>query len=114
LPSRVLPDPLMPTAVKVARFALDKPVNTRGPHQPFHLSPWTKFCHVSTFCMPACAPSFLQCKALVNEGAVMGSTPAEVVQKCDITFAMLSDPEAALQASTVHTCRFCACGEGIL
>lgn len=38
-----------------------------------------------------------KCAALVSEGAVMGATPAEVVQKCDITFAMLADPEAALQ-----------------
>lgn len=36
-----------------------------------------------------------QCDELVAEGAVLGKTPAEVVQACDITFAMLADPAAA-------------------
>jgi 3-hydroxyisobutyrate dehydrogenase-like beta-hydroxyacid dehydrogenase len=38
-----------------------------------------------------------QCDALVAEGAVRADTPAEVVQQCDITIAMLADPEAALK-----------------
>lgn len=36
-----------------------------------------------------------QCDELVAEGAVLGQTPAEVVQACEITFAMLADPAAA-------------------
>ncbi|GAX77645.1 hypothetical protein CEUSTIGMA_g5088.t1 [Chlamydomonas eustigma] len=35
--------------------------------------------------------------ALVSEGALLGSSPADVVSKCSITFAMLGDPDAALQ-----------------
>jgi glyoxylate/succinic semialdehyde reductase len=35
--------------------------------------------------------------ALVSEGALLGASPADVVSKCSITFAMLGDPEAALQ-----------------
>ncbi len=42
-------------------------------------------------------PSMLQCQALVAEGAILGESPAAVVAKCDITFGMLSDPDAALQ-----------------
>ncbi|KAG1673672.1 hypothetical protein FOA52_010540 [Chlamydomonas sp. UWO 241] len=38
-----------------------------------------------------------KCSALVSEGAIEGASPAEVVAQCDITFAMLSDPEAAIQ-----------------
>jgi hypothetical protein len=41
----------------------------------------------------------MQCDELVAEGAIAERTPAELVQKCDITFAMLSDPAAALQVS---------------
>jgi len=40
-----------------------------------------------------------KCAELVKEGAIAASTPAEVVQKCDVTFAMLADPSAALQAA---------------
>lgn len=40
-----------------------------------------------------------KCEQLVAEGAVAASTPAEVVQQCDITFAMLADPDAALKAA---------------
>jgi hypothetical protein len=36
-----------------------------------------------------------KCDELVSEGAVLGSTPAEVVQACDVTYAMLADPAAA-------------------
>jgi 3-hydroxyisobutyrate dehydrogenase-like beta-hydroxyacid dehydrogenase len=39
----------------------------------------------------------LQCDQLVAEGAIAAATPAEVVQQCDITFAMLADPEAAIK-----------------
>lgn len=38
----------------------------------------------------------LQCNELVEFGASIGETPAEVVKKCKITIAMLSDPAAAL------------------
>ena len=33
-------------------------------------------------------------------GASVGETPAEVVKKCKITIAMLSDPAAALSVNT--------------
>ncbi|KAG2432149.1 hypothetical protein HXX76_009072 [Chlamydomonas incerta] len=39
-----------------------------------------------------------KCQTLVSEGAKMAETPAAVVSSCDITFAMLADPEAALAA----------------
>ena len=38
----------------------------------------------------------MQCAALVSEGAIQCASAAECVAKSDITFAMLSDPEAAL------------------
>lgn len=47
-----------------------------------------------------CAAVRLQCDQLVAEGAVAASTPAEVVQQCDITFAMLADPDAALKVNS--------------
>jgi glyoxylate/succinic semialdehyde reductase len=37
-----------------------------------------------------------RCEELVEQGASMGSTPAEVVKKCKYIIAMLSDPPAAL------------------
>ncbi|XVF21217.1 hypothetical protein REPUB_Repub12eG0071700 [Reevesia pubescens] len=37
-----------------------------------------------------------KCNELVAHGALVGETPAEVVKKCKITIAMLSDPAAAL------------------
>ncbi|XP_021300645.1 glyoxylate/succinic semialdehyde reductase 1-like [Herrania umbratica] len=37
-----------------------------------------------------------KCNELVAHGASVGETPAEVVKKCKITIAMLSDPAAAL------------------
>lgn len=37
-----------------------------------------------------------RCAALVAEGAVACATPAEVVERCSLTFAMVSDPAAAL------------------
>ena len=40
--------------------------------------------------------AFLQCDTLVDEGAKRGRSPAQVVQTCEITFGMLSDPAAAL------------------
>lgn len=43
-----------------------------------------------------------QCSELVAEGAIMATTAAELVQKCDITYAMLADPGAAVQ---VMNCR---------
>lgn len=39
-----------------------------------------------------------KCQTLVSEGAHMAETPAAVVSKCHVTFAMLADPEAALAA----------------
>lgn len=37
-----------------------------------------------------------QCEELAKEGALIGSSPADVVKKCPITIAMLADPSAAL------------------
>lgn len=37
-----------------------------------------------------------KCEELVEQGASIGSTPAEVVKKCKYIIAMLSDPPAAL------------------
>ncbi|XP_042507496.1 glyoxylate/succinic semialdehyde reductase 1 isoform X1 [Macadamia integrifolia] len=37
-----------------------------------------------------------KCEELVEHGASIGETPAEVVKKCKYTIAMLSDPSAAL------------------
>lgn len=37
-----------------------------------------------------------KCEELVSLGARQGATPKEVAAHCDITFAMVSDPEAAL------------------
>ncbi|KAK8583059.1 hypothetical protein V6N13_021778 [Hibiscus sabdariffa] len=42
----------------------------------------------------------LMCNELVAHGALVGQTPAEVVHKCKITIAMLSDPAAALSVDT--------------
>ncbi|GIL82520.1 hypothetical protein Vretimale_11943 [Volvox reticuliferus] len=39
-----------------------------------------------------------KCEALVSEGAQCAETPAAVVESCDVTFAMLADPDAALAA----------------
>jgi 3-hydroxyisobutyrate dehydrogenase-like beta-hydroxyacid dehydrogenase len=36
-----------------------------------------------------------KCETLINNGASHGATPADVVAKTDITFAMVSDPAAA-------------------
>jgi len=47
---------------------------------------------------------------LVAEGAVAASTPAEVVQQCDITFAMLADPDAALKVNSAAGMAFVPCG----
>mmetsp|Transcript_57655 Transcript_57655/g.151731 ORF Transcript_57655/g.151731 Transcript_57655/m.151731 type:complete len:356 (+) Transcript_57655:2-1069(+) len=41
-----------------------------------------------------------KCKPCVQAGAKLGKTPAEVVDQCDITFSMLSDPAAALAVAT--------------
>ncbi|GAB4814524.1 hypothetical protein N2152v2_001570 [Parachlorella kessleri] len=37
-----------------------------------------------------------KCDSLANAGAKVGSSPADVVRSCDITLAMVSDPEACL------------------
>ncbi|GLC35117.1 Putative oxidoreductase glyr1 [Pleodorina starrii] len=39
-----------------------------------------------------------KCQTLVSEGAQSAETPAAVVAACDVTFAMLADPDAALAA----------------
>jgi len=39
--------------------------------------------------------SIERCSPLIDMGAEQGNSPAEVVAKCDITFAMVSDPAAA-------------------
>ena len=36
-----------------------------------------------------------KCLPLVDQGASQGNSPGEVTAKCDITFAMVSDPDAA-------------------
>ncbi|XP_018092168.1 putative oxidoreductase GLYR1 isoform X5 [Xenopus laevis] len=36
-----------------------------------------------------------KCDLFIQEGALMGRTPAEVVSTCDITFACVADPKAA-------------------
>lgn len=38
----------------------------------------------------------MQCDALRSEGAEVAKTPAAVIAKCDVTYAMLADPDAAL------------------
>ncbi|KAF8073093.1 NPF8.3 [Scenedesmus sp. PABB004] len=43
--------------------------------------------------------SSAKCAELVAEGAVAAGSPAEVVAQCDITFACMADPAAALQAA---------------
>eukprot|EP00271_Cylindrocystis_brebissonii_P014275 TRINITY_DN35584_c0_g1_i1.p1 TRINITY_DN35584_c0_g1~~TRINITY_DN35584_c0_g1_i1.p1 ORF type:complete len:388 (+),score=60.37 TRINITY_DN35584_c0_g1_i1:134-1297(+) len=40
-----------------------------------------------------------KCQALVDAGALQGSTPQKVTEACDITFAMLADPDAALEVA---------------
>ncbi|TYG60894.1 hypothetical protein ES288_D07G103900v1 [Gossypium darwinii] len=47
-----------------------------------------------------------KCNELVAHGASIGKTPAEVINKCTITIAMLSDPAAALSAITSKGGRF--------
>lgn len=42
----------------------------------------------------------LQCDELAEHGASVAQTPAAVVTKCKYTFAMLSDPSAALAVCT--------------
>lgn len=44
-----------------------------------------------------------KCQPLLEAGAKQGATPREVAAACDLTFAMLADPTAALDV---------ACGEG--
>eukprot|EP00242_Pyramimonas_sp_CCMP2087_P009826 CAMPEP_0198199560 /NCGR_PEP_ID=MMETSP1445-20131203/2827_1 /TAXON_ID=36898 /ORGANISM="Pyramimonas sp., Strain CCMP2087" /LENGTH=378 /DNA_ID=CAMNT_0043869437 /DNA_START=64 /DNA_END=1200 /DNA_ORIENTATION=+ len=43
-----------------------------------------------------------KCKPAVEAGAKMAQTASEVVEASDITFAMLSDPEAALEVATME------------
>ena len=52
-----------------------------------------------TFMHERCAAvaALPQCAALVQEGALLAASPAECMAKCDYVFAMLADPEAALQ-----------------
>lgn len=39
-----------------------------------------------------------KCATLVSEGVLCAETPRAVVDACDVTFAMLADPDAALAA----------------
>eukprot|EP00878_Enallax_costatus_P007206 GHUV01007550.1.p1 GENE.GHUV01007550.1~~GHUV01007550.1.p1 ORF type:complete len:380 (+),score=82.87 GHUV01007550.1:261-1400(+) len=41
-----------------------------------------------------------KCKPLEAAGATVATTPADVARQCDITFAMLSDPAAAVEVAT--------------
>eukprot|EP00897_Mesotaenium_endlicherianum_P000142 jgi/Mesen1/10128/ME000075S09636 len=41
----------------------------------------------------------VMCEALAKEGASVGASPAEVVERCGITIAMLADPAVALQTA---------------
>lgn len=42
----------------------------------------------------------MQCDALKAEGAKVASSAADVIKECDVTFAMLADPAAALDVAT--------------
>ena len=53
-----------------------------------------------------------KCDELVAEGAKRAETPAELVQKCDIVFGMLADPDAALSAVFSPNGILEACGAG--
>lgn len=44
-----------------------------------------------------------KCEPLINQGASCGSSPAEVASQCNITFAMLADPVAALEVASGKT-----------
>lgn len=44
-----------------------------------------------------------QCDEVMAHGASVGETPAEVVKKCNITIAILSDPAAALPVLSLQT-----------
>lgn len=46
----------------------------------------------------------LQCYEFTKDGALKGSTPAEVVQLCDITFSCVSDPSALKDVSLFKFC----------
>ena len=46
--------------------------------------------------MPCCA----QCDALKSEGAHVADSPSAVIAQCDVTYAMLSDPDAARSVAT--------------
>lgn len=41
-----------------------------------------------------------KCEPLINQGASCGASPAEVASQCNITFAMLADPVAALEVAS--------------
>lgn len=43
---------------------------------------------------------WLQCEELAREGALIGSSPADVIARCPITIAMLADPSVALSVSS--------------
>lgn len=70
------------------------PDGTAFPTRPLVSFAVLKYAHAVPVCF-CCS----QCDELVKEGATLGETPAKVVQSCDITFAMLSDPDAALAVS---------------
>ncbi|KAI5071167.1 hypothetical protein GOP47_0013418 [Adiantum capillus-veneris] len=41
-----------------------------------------------------------KCEPLINQGARCGSSPADIASQCNITFAMLADPAAALEVAS--------------
>eukprot|EP00274_Cyanoptyche_gloeocystis_P001772 CAMPEP_0196664072 /NCGR_PEP_ID=MMETSP1086-20130531/55510_1 /TAXON_ID=77921 /ORGANISM="Cyanoptyche gloeocystis , Strain SAG4.97" /LENGTH=152 /DNA_ID=CAMNT_0042000193 /DNA_START=234 /DNA_END=688 /DNA_ORIENTATION=- len=43
-----------------------------------------------------------KCKHVAEAGATVASTPAEVVERCSVTFAMLADPKAAHEVFFGH------------
>ena len=49
--------------------------------------------------------SLMQCKDLLKKGATKCSTPSEVVNQCDITFACVSDAVALKDVSLCFRCR---------
>ena len=53
------------------------------------------FSLVPVYLLPRCTP-------VLKAGAKLGSSPADVVQACDIIFACVSDPNAVRDVSQQH------------
>jgi len=43
----------------------------------------------------------LKCEELVKEGAKAAASPSDVVKQCDVTYAVLADPAAALEVGSL-------------